>query len=96
MDEMGAYIQKLAKSGVLTATDGLLPSSLGAKVRLSSGKLTITDGRFTEAKELIAGFAILNVESEAEAISHAPDFLRIAGDGETEIRRMYDTPAYWS
>ena len=94
MMAMGQFIEEMAKSGVLLATDGLLPSSKGARVRLSKGKLSVTDGPFTESKELIAGFAIVQTKSKAEAIALAERFLRIAGDGESEIRQMYDAPAY--
>jgi hypothetical protein len=93
MAVMGKFIGELSKSGVLLATDGLLPSSKGARVRLSGGKLTVTDGPFTETKELIAGFAIVQVKSMAEAIELAERFLKLAGDGESEIRQMYDVPA---
>jgi hypothetical protein len=94
MAEMGALIGEMAKAGVLLLTDGLLPSSKGARVRRSEGKVTVTDGPFTETKELIAGFAIVQVQSKAEAIEWAKRFLKVAGDGESEIRQMYDTPAY--
>ncbi|HJS56622.1 MAG TPA: YciI family protein, partial [Vicinamibacteria bacterium] len=67
MMAMGQFIEEMAKSGVLLATDGLLPSSKGARVRLSKGKLSVTDGPFTESKELIAGFAIVQTKSKAEA-----------------------------
>ena len=92
--EMGKFIEEMAKSGVLLFTDGLLPSSRGARVRQSGGKVTVTDGPFTETKELIAGFAIVRVKSKAEAVELAQRFLRIAGDGESEIREMHDTPAF--
>jgi hypothetical protein len=92
--KMGKFIEEMAKSGVLLATDGLQPSSKGARVRLSGGKLTVTDGPFTETKELIAGFAIVRVKSKAEAIELAGRFLKLAGDGESEIRLMHDTPAF--
>lgn len=91
---MGQLIGDMIKAGVLLATDGLLPSSKGMRVRLSKGKLTVTDGPFTEAKELIAGFAIIRVSSKAEAIEWGKRFLQIAGDGESEIRLMWDTPAF--
>jgi hypothetical protein len=94
MAKMGAFIGELAQSGVLLATDGLQPSSKGARVRLAKGKLTITDGPFTETKELIAGFAIVQVKSKAEAIELAERFLKLAGDGESEIRLMHDMPAF--
>jgi hypothetical protein len=94
MAKMGAFIGELAKSGVLLATDGLQPSSKGARVRLTRGKITVTDGPFTETKELIAGFAIVQVKSKAEAIELAERFLKLAGDGESEIRLMHDMPAF--
>jgi hypothetical protein len=94
MKRMGQFIGELAASGVLLATDGLQPSSKGARVRLARGKLTVTDGPFTETKELIAGFAIVQVKSMAEAVELAERFLKIAGDGESEIRLMHDQPAF--
>ena len=94
MARMGAFIQEMAQSGKLLFTDGLLPSALGASVRRSGGNFTVTDGPFTEAKELIGGFAIMRLSSKEEAIALAKRFLDIAGDGESEIRQMYDAPAY--
>jgi hypothetical protein len=91
---MGEFIAEVAKAGVLLAADGLLPSSTGARVRLSDGRLSVTDGPFTEAKELIGGFAILQVKSKAEAIAWSEKFLRVAGDGESEIRQMCDQAAF--
>jgi hypothetical protein len=94
MAQMGAFIGELAQKGVLLATDGLQASSKGARVRLSEGKVTVKDGPFTETKELIAGFAIVQLPSMAEAIELAKRFLKIAGDGESEVRQMYDDPAF--
>jgi hypothetical protein len=94
MAEMGKLIGDMAKAGVLLATDGLKPSSKGVRVKLSDGKFTVTDGPFAEAKEVIAGFAIVRVESKAEAIKWTRRFLEIAGDGVSEIREMHDVPAY--
>jgi hypothetical protein len=90
---MGRFIEEIAKSGNLLAADGLLGSSLGARVRLANGTFTVTDGPFSEAKEIIGGFAIVNVKSKAEAIDLAKRFLKVAGDGETEIRQMHDEAA---
>jgi hypothetical protein len=59
MAAMGQLIEEMAKAGVLIATDGLQPSSKGARVRISGDKFTITDGPFTETKELVAGYAIV-------------------------------------
>lgn len=94
MAEMGKFIGELAGAGVLVATDGLLPTSKGARVQQSDGKVVVKDGPFTEAKELIGGFAIVQLPSKAEAVELAKRFLKIAGDGESEIRQMFDVPAY--
>src|SRR5262245_20758875 len=88
--KMGKFCEELAKAGVLLATEGCKPSATGARVRLSSGKLTVTDGPFTESKELIAGFALLNVKSKEEAIEATHRFLKIAGDGEAELRLLFE------
>lgn len=94
MAEMGAFLQEMAQSGKLLLTDGLKPSAAGAKVRLDRGKHTVTDGPFTETKEVIGGFAIMNLDSMEEAIEISKRFLALAGDGESEIRELYDQPAY--
>jgi hypothetical protein len=91
---MGAFIEQMVKSGALLATDGLQPSSKGAKVRKTGSKVVIIDGPFTEAKELIGGFAILRAASKAEAIELSKQFLEVAGDGEVEVRQMPDQPAF--
>jgi hypothetical protein len=76
-------------------TGGLLPSSAGARVRVAGGKLTVTDGPFAEAKELIGGYAILRASSKEEAIELGKDFMKLHADvlgssyeGELEIRQM--------
>jgi hypothetical protein len=89
---MGKLIEESMKAGVLLATEGCLPSALGARVRLSDGKLTVTDGPFIESKELIGGFAVLEANSKAEAIELAKQFLHVAGDGECEIRQIFSAP----
>jgi hypothetical protein len=90
MERMGKLIEEGFKSGALLATEGCQPTSKGARVRLSGGKLTVTDGPFTESKELIAGFAIIRAKSKEEAIEHAKNFLGIAGDGVSEIYQLSD------
>ena len=87
---MGALIEDMTKAGVLLATEGCQPSSKGARVRLSKGKLTVTDGPFAETKELIGGFAIIQAKSKEEAIEWTKRFLKVAGDGESEIRLLHD------
>ena len=87
--QMGAFVDEMTKSGVLIATGGCLPSALGARVRASNGKLSVTDGPFTETEELVAGFAILECKSKDEAIELAKRFLKVVGgDGESEVRQM--------
>lgn len=94
MADMGQLIEEMAKAGVLIATDGLQPSSKGARVRISGGKFTVTDGPFTETKELVAGYAIIQVKSKEEAIELTKRFLKVVGEGESEIRLMHDVPAF--
>jgi hypothetical protein len=90
MSKMGKLIEDGLKAGWLLATEGCLPSALGARVRLSGEKLTVTDGPFTESKELVGGFAILRTNSKEEAIELAKQFLPVAGEGECEIRQLYE------
>jgi hypothetical protein len=91
-ETMGKLVEEAMKSGELVATEGCLPSALGARVRRDGAKVTVTDGPFTESKELIAGFAILNVASKAEAIESARRFLSVVGGGECELRQICETP----
>lgn len=90
MNKMGKLIEKGMKSGWLVSTEGCLSSSFGARVRLSNGNLTVTDGPFTEAKELVGGFAILRTNTKEEAIELAKQFLPVAGEGECELRQLYE------
>jgi len=89
MAKMGKLVEEGIKAGWLLATEGCLPSALGARVRSSGGKLTVTDGPFTEAKEVVGGFAILEANSKEEAIKLAKNFLQVAGDGECELRQLF-------
>ena len=79
--EMGKLIEEMTKAGTLLATEGCLSSSKGARVRRYGDKLTVTDGPFTEAKEVIGGFAMLQAKSKAEAVELTKRFLKVAGDG---------------
>ncbi len=92
MMALAKFGEESAKSGILVATGGMFPSSLGARVRLSKGKFSVTDGPFPEAKEVMAGWAIVKVNSKEEAIENARQFMAIAGDGEGEIRLLSDPP----
>jgi hypothetical protein len=92
MAKMGELIQDGMKAGWLIATEGCLPTALGARLRHSNGNPSVTDGPFAEAKEVVGGFAILRANSEEEAIQLTKDFLRIAGPGECELRQLYEVP----
>src|SRR5258708_2366050 len=88
---MGAYNEELVKAGVMLAGEGLQPSSKGARVRFSGNKRTVIDGPFTETKELIAGFWLLEVKSKEEAIEwvkRCPNPMLV--DSEIEIRQVFE------
>ena len=90
--EMGKYNEELAKAGVLLAGEGLQPSSKGARVRFSGDKRTVTDGPFTETKELIAGFWLIQAKSKEEAIEwvkRCPNPMP-GSEGEIEIRQVFE------
>lgn len=95
MEAMGRFVQKSLKDGVLVDTGGLLPSKDGVRIRLAGGKLTVTDGPFTEMKEVIGGWAILQTDSKAEAIRIATEFMELHRkywpefEGESELRPMF-------
>jgi hypothetical protein len=90
LTEMGKYNEELVKAGVMLAGEGLHPSSKGARVKFEDGKRTVTDGPFTESKELIAGFWLWQVKSKQDAIEwlkRAP----FGGGTEVEIRQVFET-----
>jgi len=89
MAEIGRFTQEMAQSGVLVMTGGLVRPNQGTKVRLAAGKFSVTDGPYAETKELIDGFAVIDVKSKQEAFEMAERFMRIAGDGEGEILQMF-------
>ena len=90
---MAPYHEELAKAGVLLEASGLQPSSKGWRVKYSGGKRTVTDGPFTEAKELIAGYTLIQVKSREEALEWSRRFPNPLGEGaeaEIEVRRLYE------
>jgi hypothetical protein len=89
---MGKFVEKSFKEGLLVDTGGLLPSKDGARVRLSKGKITVTDGPFTESKEVIAGYCLIQVASMQEAIDWVKRWPALDADGEVEIeiRPLYE------
>jgi hypothetical protein len=87
---IGAYLQEAAMSGVLLGGEGVASSAKGARVEVNDGKVRVIDGPFAEAKELIAGFAILEVDSLAEAIEHARRFALIVGSERVDVRKVIE------
>ena len=91
LTEMGKFNEELVKAGVMLAGEGLHPSSKGARVKFSGGKVSVIDGPFSEAKELVAGFWLWQVKSKAEAIEwvkrcpHPPQ-----GEMEIEVRQVFE------
>jgi hypothetical protein len=96
MAAMGKFIEKSLKDGTLVDTGGLLPSKNGVRVRLAKGRITVTDGPFTETNEVIGGWAILQTDSRAAAIRIATEFMELhqkywpGFEGESELRPMFD------
>jgi len=97
MAAIGQLTQDMVKSGVMIDNGGLLPSSAGARVRVSGAKLSVTDGPFAETKEIIGGYAIVQTGSREEAIDLARRFMALhatvlgdAYEGECEVRQMFD------
>jgi len=95
MEAIGKLGEQATRSGELVMTGGLLPSAMGARIRLSDGELAVIDGPFTEAKEIVGGFAIYEVESKEKAVEASLRFMKLhqehwpGWEGETEIRPMY-------
>ncbi|MEZ5831868.1 MAG: YciI family protein [Dongiaceae bacterium] len=90
---MAAYHEEMAKAGVLLEGAGLQPSSKGARIRYAGGKQTVIDGPFAEAKELIAGYTLIQVKSRDEAIAWAkrmPNPYGKGKEGEIEVRQLYE------
>jgi hypothetical protein len=90
MCRMGKLIEDWMKSGKLLGTEGCMPTAMGARVRIDDGKFTVSDGPFTEAKEVVGGFAILNAPSKEAAVEYVKEFLQFTGKGECEVRQLYD------
>jgi hypothetical protein len=90
IERMGKFIEESMKAGWLVGTEGCLPSALGARVRTSKGQITVSDGPFTESKEVVGGFALLEAPSKAAAIDLVRQFLQFTGEGECELRQLCD------
>jgi hypothetical protein len=97
MQALGKLTEDMMKAGVIVEVGGLLPTAMGARVRAAGGKLTVTDGPFAETKEVVGGYAILQVRSKDEAVELGRKFLQAHVDtlgssyqGELELRQLFD------
>ena len=96
MEAIGKQAEDAVKSGIMLGNGGLLPTATGASVRLSGGKVTVVDGPFTEAKEVIGGYAQFELKSKQEAVDAAVQFMELhkkywpGWEGETEVRQMME------
>lgn len=95
MDAIAKLAEEESKAGTMLGSGGLAPTAQGARVRLSGGKVTVTDGPFTEAKEIIGGYAQFELKSKKEAVEAAVRFMELhkkywpGWEGETEVRQMF-------
>jgi hypothetical protein len=94
MEAIGKLVQEANNEGTMLGSGGLAPSALGSRVRVSGGQLKVTDGPFTESKEIVGGYAQFELKSKEEAVASATRFMELhrkfwpAFEGETEIRQM--------
>ena len=94
LEAIGKLANEATRAGVFVETAGLAPTSEGARVRLSNGKISVTDGPFTEAKEVVGGYAIFDVKSKAEVLEWTSRFMDLHRkhwpdwEGETEVREL--------
>jgi hypothetical protein len=95
MDAMGKLVEEAVKTGTMVQTGGLGPSAQSTRVRLCRGQVSVIDGPFTKAKEVVGGFAILDLKSKEEAIEVAQRFIELhkehwpGWEGESEIRQVF-------
>src|SRR5580700_10754876 len=95
MDAMGPYIEQAMKGGHVIDTGGLAPTSAATRVRIAGGQLTVLDGPYSEAKEVVGGYAVMQFDSKEEAIESAKEFLELHRKywpewiGECELRQVF-------
>ena len=96
MDAIAKLVEEDVKAGAMLGSGGLGPTALGSRVRLSGGKVTVTDGPFTEAKEVVGGYAQFEFKTKKEAVDAAVRFMELhkrhwpGWEGETEVRQMLE------
>jgi hypothetical protein len=86
MEKMGKFVEEATNAGVIVATGGIAPTAMGAKITLKDGEFTVVDGPFTEAKELVGGWALLECRDKDDAIEWSKRFVSVLGEGEVRIR----------
>jgi hypothetical protein len=99
MTEMGKLMDEMSKAGVLLDTAGLRPTEEGTQLQWDHGKLNVVDGPFTEAKEVVGGYAIVQAKSKEEALEWAKRFVRLHGDDwkvTSEVRQIEEPPEDWT
>jgi hypothetical protein len=98
MDAIAKLGEEAARAGTLVEMGGLFPTAMGTRVRLTKGQLTVTDGPFTESKEVVGGYAVHELKSKEEAIDAAVRFMELhkqhwpGWEGETEVRQLFEAP----
>jgi hypothetical protein len=98
MEAMDKLAEEATKAGEMIESGGLGPTAAGSRVRLAGGKITVTDGPFTEAKEVFGGYAIFELKSKEEALERTSRFMELhhkhwpGWEGETEIRQVFGPP----
>jgi hypothetical protein len=85
-EEMGKFVEEATKAGVIVATGGIAPTSEGVIISLHNGDFTVVDGPFTEAKELVGGWALMECRDTGEAVEWSKRFLSVLGEGECRVR----------
>jgi hypothetical protein len=90
VERMGAFVQEAVDNGVLITAEGVHPSEKGALVRNAGHQVTVTDGPFTEAKEVIGGFALINAADHAEAVAFAARYAELFDEVEVEVRQVVE------
>ena len=85
-EKMGKFVEEATKAGVVVATGGIAPTSEGAIVSLKGGEFTVLDGPFTEAKELVGGWCLMECRDKEEAVEWTKRFLSVLGEGECRVR----------
>jgi hypothetical protein len=85
-EEMGKFVEEATKAGIVVATGGIAPTSEGVIVNLKNGEFTVLDGPFTEAKELVGGWCLMECRDKDEAVEWTKRFLSVLGEGECRVR----------